>query len=85
MIDRDDDRGDWLHEVSRDKRLDEIAALRDRVEELELALYFYGDASRYDNDTEIDRGDGTYDLSCSVLEDEGAIARAALEGKLIRS
>lgn len=54
------------------------AALKAENGRLRAALEFYADKSRYDNDTEIDRGDGTHDQSCSILDDEGAIARAAL-------
>ena len=53
-------------------------ALAERVEELEAALRFYADREHYNNDTEIARGDGTYDVSCSILDDEGATARRAL-------
>ena len=66
---------------SYDKALIEISHLRARVAELEDALGFYANPDRYDNDTQIARGDGTYDVSCSVLDDSGRIARAALEGK----
>jgi hypothetical protein len=52
-----------------------------RIEQLEAALRFYADKTRYDNDTQIDRGDGTFDASCSILDDEGRIARAALGEK----
>lgn len=53
-------------------------AMADEIVRLREALAFYADKSRYDNDTQVSRGDGTYDVSCSVLDDAGAIARAAL-------
>lgn len=57
---------------------DEIEKISKERDALREALKFYADKFRYDNDTQIARGDGTYDISCSVLDDEGAIARAAL-------
>jgi hypothetical protein len=48
-------------------------------EGLREALEFYADRKRYENGSvEIERGDGTYDDSIEILEDEGAVARQAL-------
>ena len=48
---------------------------------LREALEYYADRRRYDNAVTIARGDGSHDYSTEILEDEGAIARAALAGK----
>jgi hypothetical protein len=54
------------------------AALIASAPDLLEALQFYADKSRYDNDMTVSRGDGTYDEFSSILNDEGAIARAAI-------
>lgn len=47
--------------------------------DLRTALEFYANRDNYENASFlIDRGDGTSDESITVLEDDGAIARAAL-------
>ena len=52
------------------------------IKRLREALEYYADKRRYDNSVAIDRGDGSHDYSTEILEDEGAIARDAIAGKL---